>query len=87
MKKTKSVQKLITFPSGLYSRILERADNAGVYFSDYVKYLVLHYLENNIETLDSEQSKEISKSWDEFQKGNYHKVDPFDDKSFDSLVK
>lgn len=85
MKKTKSVQKLITFPRGLYEKLMVKAEKSGVGFSDYVRYLSINYVESSSRdnvAFGSEQESALENAMQDLKEGRYK-----DYKNVDDLIK
>lgn len=79
MKDSQRVQKLLTFPAGLYRRVEKRADKFGVSVPSYIRYLVLFDVNKEFEKIpmvDEETEKRIEQGLKEYAKGHYYTVEP-----------
>ncbi len=81
MKKAKSVQKLITFPKGLYEQIMSKAEYTGVGFSDYIRHISIRYLEEElpVEYLNERQETSLGDAMKDIAEGRFTEHDSVDD--------
>lgn len=72
--RTNTVAKTITLTKDLYEDAEKTANQLGVSFPEYVRYLIIddkrEYL-RKIEILDEETEKELGEAMEDYKKGNY----------------
>ena len=70
------MQKLITFPDPIYTRLLKRAKKIGFSFSEYMRMMSVEHLQQpepfeEIEILDKATSKRVAESMEDYKNGRF----------------
>jgi len=86
---TNRVQKLVTFSPRLYYNAEAKAKRLGVPFAEYLRYLIIKDVEEDIANLpmvDEETNRRIGESLKAYEEGRYTEVDPTNEEQMNKLV-
>lgn len=83
----KRIQKLVTYSPKLFALATQRAQELGLSFNEYQRYVMAKDIdERSIPMVDEETEKRIEESLRDYAEGRYVTIDPSDDKALNKFL-